>query len=92
MAAKSTSVTYSDLLVQPILCPRTGSWYCFTVKATPTDGSPAYYRWALSRHRDQHSLYALWQDKNRLGRKFETRYCQSRSEAVECAQQSLARK
>lgn len=83
-------VTYADQRKQEIVCARTGTWYCYTVKATPTGEEKPFYRWALSRSANQQNLYALWKDKNPRGRKFETKYCATREEAVGCARNWLA--
>lgn len=83
-------VTYSDQRKQEIVCPRTGTWYCYTVKATPEKDGQPFYRWAVSRSANQAHLHALWKDKNPRGRKFDTRYCATREEALCCARDWLA--
>lgn len=59
---------YSEEKVEAI-----NGWFLFTTKFTAEDGT-IVYRWFKTKHRDQDYKFCLWQDKNRLGRKLETKY------------------
>ena len=64
-------------------------WFVFVTDATITEPAEhkgrKIWQYAISRHRDQKDLYAIWKDKNPRARKFENHFFTDRDEAVAAA-------
>lgn len=71
-------------------------WYIFITKAIVAPPheheGKAFFRYLITRHRDQKDKYALWKDKNPRARKFETKHFLSLQEARDTAFEEIQKR
>ncbi len=62
-----------------------GAWFVHIVQAFSKNPDFSFWRWAVTKNKNESNLYMIWRDKNKNARKLENKYYMSREEALQQA-------